>query len=170
MASLTAVPAAFGGSSGGCSGGFSNGGPSSVAQYIEQVPTSCGSNASVAESKSKLPKSVSKKLRRTGGKDAKRLEKIATSTRYGAPAETAPAASSKIVKVKSTKAKVHRQSRTELPRAVRHPDRTRVSALSGFGGVVSDGSDSRLIALLAVMALTAVAAAVLAIVRRRSPR
>ena len=109
-------------------------------------------------------------IRRTGGKDAKRLEKIATSTRYGAPAETAPAASSKIVKVKSTKAKVHRQSRTELPRAVRHPDRTRVSALSGFGGVVSDGSDSRLIALLAVMALTAVAAAVLAIVRRRSPR
>jgi hypothetical protein len=170
-ASLVAVPVALGGGGGGCSGGFSNGGPSSVAQYIEQVPTSCGSNASATQSsQAKLPKSVSKKLQRTGGKDAKRLEKIATETRYGAPSETAAAAPKKVVKVKNANAKVHHRTKTVLPRAVQHPNRTQVSALSGFGGVVADGSDSRLIALLAVMAVTAIAAAVLAIVRRRSPR
>jgi hypothetical protein len=168
MASLGAAPAAFGGSDGGCSGGFSNGGPSAVAQYIEQVPTSCGSNASVAESKAKLPRKVTKKLRRTGGSDAKQLETIATSTRYGAPSQTV----TQTVKKSKAKAKAHarRQLKSELPRSIRHPGKTRVTALSGFGGVVADGSDSRLIALVAIMALTALAAGVTAIVRRRSSR
>lgn len=66
--------------------------PPAIAQYVEQVPTSSGgASAGVAvERVTPLAPSIRHALGRRGGRDAERLEKLATSSRYGAPQRRAP--------------------------------------------------------------------------------
>src|SRR5438093_5212102 len=68
----------------GCSSG--GGGSAAVAQYTEQIPTSCGPHVSGSGDKStKLPRSIERRVDSQGGSQATILKRIATSQRYGAP-------------------------------------------------------------------------------------
>jgi cobalamin biosynthesis Mg chelatase CobN len=61
-----------------------------VAQYVEQVPTSCGSHSpNQVAHKTTLSKKVKKKVQKAG-KKASALETIATDSTYGAPQQTLP--------------------------------------------------------------------------------
>jgi hypothetical protein len=112
-----------------------------VDQYTEQVPTAAGPTGSGGNdngnSSTPLPSSIQTKLDQQGGTDAKTLEKVATSSRYGAP--------------------LHPGDEGVLP-ATSSP-----GPLSAAVNAVADGSDGRLIglfvALLAVAALMLGAAA-----------
>src|SRR5881227_3990989 len=70
----------------GCSGSLHNGGASSVAQYVEQIPGSCGSSAAGSGiHHTKLPATIAHQVQTQGGKNATLLKQIATSEKYGAP-------------------------------------------------------------------------------------
>ena len=59
---------------------------SSVAQYMEQIPTSTGkATAKTGGTSSSLPPKVASSIRANGGSDAGVLRSIATSPAYGAP-------------------------------------------------------------------------------------
>ena len=102
-----------------------------VDQYTEQVPTASGSSGggSGPTYSAPLSGSVRTQLYNNGGSDAKTLEKIATSSRYGAPRVTHP------------------------------PDATlgsvSPSPLSAAVNAVTGGSDSRLIGLFVALVATA---------------
>jgi hypothetical protein len=140
----------------GCPGSTTNGGPSSVQQYVEQLPTSCGSTPTGGGTHhTKLPATVQKKIAAQGGTPATQnlLTKIATSQAYGAP--------QKVLVPKR-----------DLPK-LRGPKASGAggrSALSASVSVVTDGSDGRLIALVALMAGIAVVALGASVVRRRAGR
>jgi hypothetical protein len=64
------------------------GDPGLVDQYTEQVPTASGPKSTGnggGGTPTPLPSSVQAQVNEQGGKDAKTLEKVATSPRYGAP-------------------------------------------------------------------------------------
>jgi len=124
-----------------------------IDQYVEQVPTSKGSHAVGAGKShrvSTLPTSVQHALRDQGG-DALVLEKIATTSDYGA---------SKRIKVKKAdRARLHKelkQAESEQAKPVR----------AGFGAVADDGN-GRLLTLVIVMGVMTAAALALAVARRR---
>jgi len=102
-----------------------------VDQYTEQVPTASGSSGGGGGPTYSAPLagSVRTQLYNGGGSDAKTLEKIATSSRYGAPRVTHP------------------------------PDATlgsvSPSPLSAAVNAVTAGSDSRLIGLFVALVATA---------------
>ena len=128
-----------------------------IDQYIEDVPTSGGAHhagsggtgstgsdggsVSTAVTPAPLPTDVKTKLEDKGGKDAKILQEIATSARYGAP----PAPSGAVP--------------TPAPS---------VDPLSATVGAVTNGSDGRMVGLfVALLAVTAVSLGVAA--ARRHP-
>jgi hypothetical protein len=102
-----------------------------VDQYTEQVPTASGSSGGGGGPTYSAPLSgsVRTQLYNNGGSDAKTLEKIATSARYGTPRVTHP------------------------------PDATlgsvSPSPLSAAVNAVTGGSDSRLIGLFVALVATA---------------
>jgi hypothetical protein len=102
-----------------------------VDQYTEQVPTASGSSGGGGGPTYSAPLSgsVRTQLYNNGGSDAKTLEKLATSSRYGAPRVTHP------------------------------PDATLGSLspgpLSAAVNAVTGGSDSRLIGLFVALIVTA---------------
>ncbi len=63
---------------------------SSIAQYVEQVPSATGSVAVGRGSgtAAKLTPAAQKALSKSGGSDASTLQKVADSPQYGAPAQT----------------------------------------------------------------------------------
>jgi hypothetical protein len=137
----------------GCSGVNPNSVPSSVSQYTEMVPTSCGSAVSGSGThKTKLPRGIQQKITKQGGSATTQtlLTNIATSEKYGAPL-TLPKSHLKITKGPKT---------TTGGR----------SALSASVSVVTDGSDGRLIGLVALMACIAVVALGASVYRRRAVR
>ena len=144
-------------SAGGCSSNVSSGGGSSaVQQYVEQLPTACGNQASkTGTHETKLPKSIEQKIDSQAGSQAPILKKIATSEAYGAPQRT--------IKAQRTKTTKHYQK--ILGDAEKHSN-----AVSASFGVVTDGSDARLLTLLIVMIGTAVAVVGTAVRRRRGTR
>lgn len=118
-----------------------------VDQYTEQVPTASGSTGTGhggggTSYTTPLSSSVKAKVHRHGGKDAKTLEKLATSSRYGAPVR--PGLESGVLGAGSP------------------------GALSAAASAVTDGTDARLVALLAV--LLATAAVMLAVAAGRRGR
>lgn len=131
----------------GCGGGSKHHGNPAVAQYVEKIPTACGSKgtrggAAGSGTSSSLPTSVSQQLGRSA--QGKLLRSVSSSTRYGAP---------------------------NAPRRTDAQNRgTSQNALSASISAVSSGSNSGLIALLLVMAFVALGVAGLAVYRRRAPR
>jgi hypothetical protein len=136
----------------GCAGNVKGDPSSSVAQYVEQLPTSCGNHPTGTGNRTtKLPRSIEQKIQSQGGPDAALLQNIATSERYGAPQK----------KIKSPKAhsgKRHRSILTDSANKTSNPVFASVR-------VVTSGSDSRLIAL--VLLMVGIAALVLAAAVRR---
>ena len=60
---------------------------SAADQYVETIPTSQGPSATKdrKDARTRLPGSVKSKLESEGGKDAAKLEEVATSDQFGAP-------------------------------------------------------------------------------------
>ena len=142
--------------------GHPDGNSSAVDQYVEQVPTSSGSQVSGlgGGKKRQLPKTVEKQLADEGGADAGVLKDVATSSDYGAPQE-------QLKLDKADKARL-REAATDL-----RGDDSKVdveSAVSAPVGVLADGSDRRLLGLVIVMALIALATLVAAAYRQRAVR
>jgi cobalamin biosynthesis Mg chelatase CobN len=135
----------------GCGSGVKHHGNPSVSQYIEKIPTACGSKSDRGSSaggatsnSSPLPPAVSNQLNRST--QGKLLKQVSSSNRLGAP--SAPV------------------------RPTHPPDRSTSgrSALSASVSAVSSGSNGGLIALLVVMAVLALAVAGAAVYRRRPTR
>jgi hypothetical protein len=144
-------------SAGGCSSNVSGGGNAATEQYVEQIPTACGSQASgTGTHTTKLPKAIEQKIDRQGGSQAKILKVIATSQASGA--------SQRQIKPKQAKKK------TRHYRKILNHAQKKSSALSAPFSVVTDGSDVRLLTLLIVMIGTAVVVLGTAIRRRRGVR
>jgi hypothetical protein len=126
--------------------------PAAIEQYIEQVPTSQGSQpAGVGKARKRsLPAPVRKRLQQLAGTDAPTLERIATDPTLGAPAR-----------------KLKRPKRYEQDGATTD-DSGASRALSAAVEAAGSGSDARIIGLLvALVAITAFLAA-LAVRQRRS--
>src|SRR5215204_1816168 len=109
LATLGTSAAAYGK---GCSGNSSNP-PSSVSQYVEQVPGACGSKATNQGTQTrKIPKAIEQKIDSQGGDDAELLKEIVSSETKGAPTQT----KIKIkVKVKKATVKKGRHGSKNIP-------------------------------------------------------
>lgn len=161
VATLGTSAAAYGK---GCSGNQDV--PSSVAQYVEQVPGACGSKTVDQGSQTrKVPKVIEHKIDQQGGDDAALLKEIVSSEKYGAPAQT---------KIKVTKVTVHKtKAKARGAKKILSDSERRASgtgALAASVGVITDGSDGRLIALIVLMAAVAAIVIVSALRRRRVTR
>jgi hypothetical protein len=166
MAAFATTAPAYGG---GCSGNSSDP-ASSVAQYTEPTPTACGDHitGSAGNSKRTVPKSIQKKIDSEGGADAQQLEKIVSSESAGAP--TTPIKTHP-VKAKKTKGKNGKAHKSQNPSKIISDSETRKSnPLAASVGVITDGSDGRLIALIALMLGVAAIVVVSAFRRRRVTR
>ena len=147
----------------GCSGN-SNNPPSSVSQYVEQVPGACGSKAvSQGSQTRKVPKVIEQKIDQQGGDDATLLKEIVSSEKYGAPTQT----KIKVTKVTVRKTKAHGAKKILSDSERRSAD---TDPLTASVGVITDGSDGRLIALIVLMAAVAAIVVVSALRRRRVTR
>ena len=151
----------------GCSGNQNV--PSSVAQYTEQQPTACGTHATGQGNQTrKVPKSLQKQIDTQGGQDAKTITKIVSSEAYGAPTNT---------KIKVHKVKVKKVHKSGTQRGGQTPTkivsdakRSKSNPLAASVGVITDGSDGRLIGLIVLMVALAVVVVVSALRRRRVTR
>ena len=151
----------------GCSGNQNV--PSSVAQYTEQQPTACGTHATGQGNQTRnVPKTIQKQIDSQGGQDAATLTKIVSSEAYGAPTNT----KIKVHKVKVKKVHKGGQGRGQTPtkKVVSDAKRAQSNPLAASVGVITDGSDGRLIGLIVLMVGLAVVVVVSALRRRRVTR
>jgi hypothetical protein len=127
-------------------------GASGISQYVEMVPTAGGPKAPgiTKETKTPLPRRATKALEAAPPATAEPLEKVATSSSYGAPTPRAkPSATSK-----------------PIERSVeRTPVRT--VAVGTTVEAIATTSDARLLALLAVVFAIALSAIALAAMKAR---
>ncbi len=151
----------------GCSGNQNV--PSSVAQYTEQQPTACGTHATGQGNQTrKVPKSIQNQIDSQGGQDAATLTNIVSSEKYGAPTNTKIKVH-KVVKVKKVRkgGQGRGQTRTKV---VSDAKGSRSNPLAASVGVITGGSDGRLIGLIVLMVGLAVVVVVSALRRRRVTR
>ena len=149
----------------GCSGNQNV--PSSVAQYTEQQPTACGTLATGQGNKTrKVPKSLQKQIDSQGGEDAATITKIVSSESAGAPQTKI-----KVHKVKVKKVHKGGEGRGQTPtKVVSDAKRSQSNPLAASVGVITGGSDGRLIGLIVLMVGLAVVVVVSALRRRRVTR
>src|SRR5215216_1140870 len=141
LATLGTSPAAYGN---GCSTSSSNP-PSSVSQYVEQQPTACGTQPTGQGNETRtVPKAIEKQIDEQGGDDATLLKNIVSKQSYGAPTQTK-------IKVK-VKVKSKGKSKTSK---ILSDSRKRSDPFSASFGVITSGSEGRLIALIVLMASVA---------------
>jgi hypothetical protein len=160
VATLGTSATAYGG---GCSGNQNV--PSSVAQYVEQQPTVCGSQATGQGNQTrKIPKAIEKKIdSQTGDSgDATLLKNIVTKQSYGAPQTK--------IKVKKVTVKVRKGHKAKNIPSDTAATVKKSNPLAASVGVITDGSDGRLIALIVLMAAVAAIVIVSALRRRRATR
>jgi hypothetical protein len=141
-------------------GGCNQSSSSAVQQYVEQVPGACGSNATNASTKTrKVPMALQHKIDSQGGKDAALIKKIVSSEGYGAPIKTKLKVR-KIAKAQAAKTK-----------KILSDSATRTSnPITASFGVITGGSDARLLALIGMMAAVAAIVIFTALRRRRFTR
>jgi hypothetical protein len=149
----------------GCSSN-SNNPPSSVAQYVEQIPSSCGSTPTGTGTKKRVvPKTIQKKIDSQGGADAQTLETIVSSQSAGAP--TTPI---KTHPAKAKKTKSHAKQNQGSSKIISDSETRKSNPFAASVGVITDGSDSRLIVLIVLMVAVAGVVIVSALRRRRVTR
>ena len=153
----------------GCSGNQNV--PSSVAQYTEQQPTACGTLATGQGNKTrKVPKSLQKQIDSQGGEDAATITKIVSSESAGAPQTKIKVHKVKVKKVhKVHKSGTKRGGQTPT-KVVSDAKRSQSNPLAASVGVITGGSDGRLIGLIVLMVGLAVVVVVSALRRRRVTR
>ncbi len=151
----------------GCSGNQNV--PSSVAQYTEQQPTACGTLATGQGNKTrKVPKSLQKQIDTQGGEDAATITKIVSSESAGAPQTKIKVHKVKVKKVHKSGTK--RGGQTPTKKVVSDAKRSQSNPLAASVGVITGGSDGRLIGLIVLMVGLAVVVVVSALRRRRVTR
>jgi hypothetical protein len=135
----------------GAQGEPPNPGASSVAQYVELVPTAGGPKAPGIgdERRTPLPPIAKRALDKASESTADSLETVATSSNYGAPPAPRLGASERVV----------RDDVSSVPAP--SLDRT----LQAIAAATSPVGDARLIGLLAILAVVTVGGAVLALQR-----
>jgi len=149
--------------------------PSSVAQYVEQQPTACGTQPTGQGNQSrKIPKQIEKKIdsQSSDSGDATLLKNIVSKQSYGAPTQTKIKVKTKAkVKAKAKGKKVTVKTKghdsTGLPSGA---TAKKSNALAASVGVITDGSDGRLIALIVLMVAVAAIVIISALRRRRVTR
>ncbi len=148
-------------------GGCNQSSSSAVQQYVEQVPGACGSKATNSSSKPrKVPQALQHKIDSQGGKDAALITKIVSNPGYGAPKTKLKAKAKVKAKVKGKVAKAQAKTRKILS-----DSSTRKSnPVSASFGVITGGSDGRLLALIGLMAAIAAIVIFSALRRRRFTR
>ena len=150
----------------GCSGNQNV--PSSVAQYTEQQPTACGTLATGQGNKTRtVPKSLQKQIDSQGGEDAATITKIVSSESAGAPQTKIKVHKVKVKKVHKSGTKRGGQTPTKV---VSDAKRSQSNPLAASVGVITGGSDGRLIGLIVLMVGLAVVVVVSALRRRRVTR
>ena len=154
----------------GCSGNQNV--PSSVAQYTEQQPTACGTLATGQGNKTrKVPKSLQKQIDSQGGEDAATITKIVSSESAGAPQTKIKVHKVKVKKVhKVHKSGTKRGAQKPTKKVVSDAKRSQSNPLAASVGVITGGSDGRLIGLIVLMVGLAVVVVVSALRRRRVTR
>jgi hypothetical protein len=172
LAGAIATVAALGASAPAFGKGCLKDPPSSVAQYTEQIPQACGSStANSGSTKRPIPKSLEKKIDTQGGQDADQLKEIVSSGAAGAPTETKIKVVHKVtVKPKTKAAKAKARARAHRAKIVSDSAKRQSNPLAASVGVITDGSDGRLIALIALMIGVAALVVVSALRRRRVTR
>jgi hypothetical protein len=143
--------------------------PSSVAQYTEQIPQACGSSETGSGTKKRvIPKPIEQKIDKVAGPDAETLKDIVSSESSGAPQTTLKVAHKAKAK---TKAKAKAKNNGHTQKAIVSDSAKRESnPLAASVGVITDGSDGRLIALIGLMVAVAALVVVSALRRRRVTR
>jgi hypothetical protein len=168
LAGAIATVAALGASAPAFGKGCIKDPPSSVAQYTEQIPQACGSSTTGSgQTKRTIPKSLEKKIDSQGGDDAPVLKQIVSSEASGAPTQTKIKVVHKVTvkpKTKAAKAKAH------TAKIVSDSAKRKSNPLAASVGVITDGSDGRLIALIALMIGVAALVVISALRRRRVTR
>ena len=146
-------------------GGCNQSSSSAVQQYVEQVPGACGSKPTNASTKTrKVPTTLQHKIDSRGGKDAALITKIVSSEGYGAPVKTK-------LKVHKIKAKGQAKAQAAKTKKILSDSATRKSdPVSASFGVITGGSDGRLLALIGLMAAVAAIVIFSALRRRRFTR
>jgi hypothetical protein len=126
-------------------------GASSVAQYVELIPTATGPKAPGVDKERRLPLSPEAKRALDGAPKAtaESLLAVATSSTYGAPSSLGSAASGRIVR--------------DARPATRSPSRS--ISLEAIATAVAPTGDTRMIALLLILAAVTVAGAALSLRR-----
>jgi len=143
--------------------------PSSVAQYTEQQPTACGTHATGQGTHTRpVPKSLQKQIDSQGGEDAATITKIVSSESAGAPQTKIKVHKAKVKKVHKSGTK--RGGQTPTKKVVSDAKRSQSNPLAASVGVITDGSDGRLIGLIVLMVGLAVVVVVSALRRRRVTR
>jgi hypothetical protein len=125
---------------------------SGISQYVEMIPTSSGQHAiGVGKATTKpLPKREADLVRKYGGTDKEKLETVATSSEYGAPAKSLP--------VKRSVRAAPEVRRVLKPKSAPEP---RVIA-SSVGAVTSTAGGGRTPVALALLLATTIALAIVA--------
>jgi hypothetical protein len=128
-------------------------GASSVAQYVELVPTAAGPKAPGVEKERRLPLSPAAKRALEGAPKATAvaLLTVATSSTYGAPSRLRTGASGRIAR--------DTRATTQSPAGNRE-------SLEAIAAAVAPAGDTRMIGLLVILAATTVAAGALSLRRR----
>ena len=169
VAAIALSALAWSGSAWGkCGPGSTSGVSAAVQQYVEQIPTSCGSKVTGAgKGSAPLPPFAARQLRLRGGSQAKLLRQIATSRRFGAPqaVHASGKAGGRAGKAGGQAGKAGRPGATRggLVARERNP-------LAASVSVVTSGSDARLIALIVLMVGIAICLVAAAMYRRRVTR
>lgn len=163
LAALGTTAPAYGG---GCSNSSSNP-PSSVAQYTEQNVTACGDKpTSGSTTTRKIPKQLEQKIDSQAGADAPTIKAVVSQSNYGAPSTPIKAHKAK----KHTKKTKNGKASNPGTKRIVSDSETRSNPLAASVGVITDGSDARLIALIALMVAVAGIVVVSALRRRRVTR
>jgi hypothetical protein len=149
--------------------------PPSIEQYTETVPSGAGAKAQGVHRKGKarLSSAARSQLRRAGGSDASALEKIATSSAYGAPTSSSVGtANSSSTRGRPTHGSKKPRSETETPMTAKASRPTRSTQLAADTLAAPSTGPSTWVFVTAGMVLAAalVAAAIWRIRRRASFR
>jgi hypothetical protein len=168
LAGGIAVLATLGATAPAYAGGCNQSSSSAVQQYVEQVPGACGPSATNGSTKTrKIPQALQHKIDSQGGEDAPLIKKIVSSEGYGAPVKTKLKVKAKVHgKVAKAKAKAQAKTRKILSDSAARKS----NPVSASFGVITGGSDARLLALIGVMAAIAAIVIFSAVRRRRFTR
>ena len=165
IAVLATLAATAPASAGGCNQSSS----SAVQQYVEQVPGACGSKATGGSTKSRVvPKQLQQKIDSQGGDQATLITKIVSSEGYGAPSTKLKVKTK--VKAKGKVAKERAKARAKTKKILSDSATRTSNPVSASFGVITGGSDGRLLALIGLMAAVAAIVIFSALRRRRFTR